>query len=336
MERNDSYLGRREFSKLVPPLIAGTAVGTAIGIQLASKKYEPLVEGLQMVNTELFRLTELQERQIAELLNKAGALEVKVQTGETNLMEAKLKATESALELLEYRVEATAEAYVQDGDRLREIMGKMPSVLVHNSFKIIMEHSRDLDAENIELIIKQGSGIVTHYKPDEEKLIVLTARHLLEPTEDYDFHKLLLSQPHLDQQELTYTTDHYKTSLHTESDIGIITANTTLQPLPRDVKKSVMIEEDWKPEIGEELFSISFPGKASRGVGYTPSIFKVLGKEDGGAAVITDSIIGSGASGAPVAKADGTIVGIYVAVGKLGSYVLPIRDSYREVQMTGT
>lgn len=337
MEGKESQISRRTFVKILPPLIAGGAIVAGIGSWVTSsilgKRIEELLsvnEKLRDVNAELFELSRSQEDEIAKLLQKRGALKVEVrgeeseaQAAMTKLSEIATEATQTAWNLKEYRVQATAEAYQQDQEALQEIMGKLPPSLIQNSIKVMFNSSN-------------GSGVVTYHDRAEENLIFLTAGHIVKSFEGDPVSRVIseviISQPHLHWQD--YVASVVSIDTHPESDLGIVTVDTRgsrLRFLPREALDGVRINESWEPIIGEELYSLSFPDRARHGIGFTPSVFNVVGKEDGGIAAITDSLVGKGASGAPVAKADGTVVGIYVAVGKQGNFVLPIRDSYREL-----
>ena len=326
MEKKDSHITRRDFEKLLPPLIAGATAGAGLGGWIASRLFQIKLEEAQSVNTRLLKLTDSQEKEIAELLRREGALEVEVRKKKVELLETKMRATETAWDLREYRVEATAEAYLQDKESLKEIMSKMPRSLIHNSFRINFERFH-----NIKLVVGLGSGMIISNNQKGENFICLTARHVLKPVTGYQLRRLIISQPHLGSEEFIYPSNKITTYLHPERDIGIVSVNTSQQSLPTDVMESVKIEEEWKPKIGEKLFSLSFPERASRGIGFTPSVFTVVGKELGGVKVITDSLVGFGASGAPVTKADGTLVGIHIEISTLGSFILPLKDSYREM-----
>lgn len=352
MERKDSQITRRPFIKTLPPLIAGGVIAAGAGSLITSfifgkriKELLNLNEEQLNLNAKLLEVSGSQAEDIAELLRKLGALEVEVrakkseaQAAETKLSETTIEATQTAFDLLEYRVQATAEAYQLDQEALQEIMGKMPPSLIRNSIKIL-GFGQPFNQDNLKqmswlTLLFEASGVVTYHDRAGGKLIFLTAGHALSNLEGHTLSKVGISQPHLDERGYVCSVESAYT--HPESDLGIVTIDTQHpiwgpQTLPEDALDGVRIDEAWKPIIGEELYSLSFPNRARSGIGFTPSVFKVVGKEDGGSMAITDSLVGSGGSGAPVAKADGTVVGIYLSVGKQGNFVLPIGGSYREL-----
>lgn len=330
MERKENSLSRRDFVRAISPFLLGTSTGLLVGHLF----YNKLLNEPRSLTSILIDLSQDQQEKIQDLLLRNGALKVEVQAKGSELLAANAVATQTALDLLEYRVQATAEAYSYDRNKLEEIMAKLPGSLIHNSFKVNYEYSRAISSDNIEINQAIGSGIVTKIDSSNNTLVCLTTGHLLEEGEGYDVQKLIISQPHLGQEEFVYSSNKISPFVHPDNDIGIIVVNSSQYPLARDVYDEVAIDENWKPQTGEDLYSLSFPYKVEQGIGFTPSIFKVVEKEDGGKRVITNSVIGAGASGAPVVKDDGTLVGIFVGVNKLGSYVLPINSSYQEVLAT--
>lgn len=308
-------MNRREFIRDAV-LIGGVTLGYGLG-------------------TRLLELSKYRQENLSNLLNRQGAIEVEVLKKNVESM----KATLEAFELQGYRVQATAEAYLQDEKSLEEIMGEMPAVLIHNSFKINMEYQKAVFRIDPQNFLSISSGIIASNDPKEKRMIFLTAGHVLDLSSARAIRNLKISQPHLNRKEVVYSPDEFRVHCHPEADLALIIVDASQQPLPPDVFKRVLkrmerirIDERWAPQVGEQLYSLSYPTMADSGIGFTPSIFKIVKKESqDGFTAIADSVIGSGASGAAVSKSDGTVVGMYVAFGPLGSYIFPIRESYREL-----
>src|SRR3972149_4736643 len=87
--------------------IAGGAIGYAWGNFNGTRRSEAEIASLMADNSRLYESNAEQLELLVELVKSQGALEVKYRG-------LKADATQSAYEMLEYRVEATAEAYNKD------------------------------------------------------------------------------------------------------------------------------------------------------------------------------------------------------------------------------
>lgn len=326
---------RREFLTAAGLGMGSTAVGLVFGNLLTRKHYEPEIARYQAMNNGLAEITKGQHSQLDYLLKEHGALEVRVQELDTtviNLEQIALQerniATQTAFELTEFRVQATAEAYAQDRHSLEEAMNRIPESLVHQAVRLDPIFSRQISEDRIDIVNVLGSGVVTSYDRNTNELILLTAGHIFTHFEGYRLDRLNISQPHIRGYDMTYPSDQIKIVLHKDSDIGIaVLSGAVSQP---NLMNPLTIDEDWVPIAGEILYSLAFPGRALD-VGFLPSIFKVVQHDGGDSLVITNNVVGGGGSGAAVAKEDGSVVGIFVAYSPLGSYILPIGKRYREL-----
>jgi len=308
MKEEREGINRREFiiaSGL--GLAAGTGAGLAITKALYNRQLNVLLAQIEVLKTE----------------------------GAT----VSLQATQDAWDLQEYRVEATSEAYSRDQKALEETMRRIPSTLIQNSCRLLLEYSNYTPAKRVQLFEALGSGIISLHGKNRNLLVYLTAGHVLEVDSGFTINTFVISQPHVNGQKTLLNSKDVTSYVDESSGIGIAVLDAGRFEQEITFSQEIFIKEDWAPQVGEELYSLSFPQKAEDGIGFTPSVFKVTKVSEVGAKVqrvVGDSVIGEGSSGAAVAKGDGAVVGIYVEVGILGSFIVPIGDSYtRLLKSTG-
>jgi len=340
-------LSRAEFMRFAGLAGLGAAAGTGVGALITQWLYQGRLESLsqtlavaQAGNEVLLELSRLQQEELNILLLESGALKVEVQKAQIEELKTSIQATQDAWDLREYRVEATSEAYSQDRNSLEEMMEKIPLSLIQNSCKVLFDVSKYALNRKPRYLRRSGSGTVI--VPDRRKnlLVCLTAAHVLSMENILDFESetvidsLNLSRSQLPDRKMVFSPEHFKLYTNWTNDVGIAVLDTSQNQSPNNFQQEINIDENWSPQVGEELYSLSFPSSAERGIGYTPSIFQVVEIEENKQTVqrvIANSLIGGGASGAAVAKADGTIVGIYVEIGTRGSYIVPVGNSYSKL-----
>lgn len=286
-------------------------------------------------NTRLSELTQGQHKLLTEMLEQKQALFVDLQSAQNQRLETSIQATQTAFEMRDYRVMATAEAFRDDPQLLEAEKAKIPFNLLYNSFQISLHYSHKYGLKiKGDSYTGGGTGAITHLETKHGKTALLTAGHVLWGTPGYSLDGIQLNQPQFSDSVPTYIQPgDYQTFFLQDQDSGLIILNTSKLQLPSHVVREIPIDKQWTPEIGQDLRSITFPVGARRGqgIGYSLSSFKIV-DEAGTSRVIPetigDTLISSGSSGGLVGEPDGTGVGIFVAISARGAYILPIGDSY--------
>ena len=338
IENNEPRIGRRDFLRFSAKTglvvlgsgVVGYGIGYAFGLIGGEDQavYQRALATVQALNTSLQATVESQAAEIDYLIKNQNALRVRLGQAEA----ANHLATQTANEMRDYRILATADAYGRDPGSLKEIMDSLPESLRRDSVKIEIQYAKKVSDDRLAFSdIFQASGTVVSYDKTSNRIGILTADHLFDPMSEYTVHRVALSQPHTggDTTLLFLTTD-VRVYQYPPRDIAIIFADLHQERLRDDIGQERM-DENWKPVIGEKLYSLSYPGITGRSIGYTPSVFTVTGADEVQQDVLGNSLIGGGSSGAAVTKADGSIIGIYVTLGESDSVIIPIQDSYREL-----
>jgi len=231
------------------------------------------------------------------------------------------------------RIQETAVAYMRNPKKLKEIMDRIPDTLGRDAVKLYDQYSHKKYIHPYGFVDSvYSSGTVTSYDAKNGRLVMLTARHFFDTMDFGDLETTTISHSHVSDESFTIPSEDISVYSHPIRDIAIAVVQIPQGVSFPDDLGTVRIDETWIPTVGETLYSLSYPGATYDNLGYFPTIFTVT-KTDAERidAVVADGLIGEGSSGAAVVKEDGAIVGVLGYFQPEGAYILPIRDTYRNL-----
>lgn len=169
--------------------------------------------------------------------------------------------------------------------------------------------------------------------------LILTAGHVIKNIGDSYKSRLkniILSQPQIDPEKKLSVNKYFAVADPDGKDIGVLAFKLD-EVCPFNPIGIEKIDPDWIPNTDETLFSLSFPGSATKHHEVFPSYFRLSSIHADASGInmsftgyATDSVVGWGSSGGGVVTKDGKLIGVlsHSNPNKKINIICPIGDEF--------
>lgn len=322
-QRERTLLKRRDF------LRGMRNVGLGAGATVLSGGTAAIIGYLARENNSLYQQLEADKRAAEKQLND-------IQRADQEVVNSAFQqgmewgSAKTSFDLRDARLQATAVA-LEDSDTVAKELAKIPHSLIDRAVKITHVMGRLPDnfksGDEVNFMGFEGSAAVIEQIGDN--LIILTVKHVIEPTAEPDQNWELYQWRGPDLIKMVIPPNHVKVVTDDMVDLGIMVIDTKDSNLGFNLSRPVQIPVSPQLGPGTELHVISYPLHGSRRLFFIPQTFTVTSvNEDTGELTAASGLLSEGGSGTVACDNSGAIMAVIPSISEAGVNLIPIRDRY--------